>query len=835
MANYPVHFEEGSAAGGKVRVMLEQAEGLIIKSAAFFDVEPGSTVVFETGTVTGYLVAGVSEGIYDEESGQIILSGVKFPTTVKVSMRKNEVSGNTPEPGEDPSASPSTFEPTIAPTAIPSATPTSEPTASAALPVTESPATETPAAHTAPPVTEPPATETAATATPTAIPTVGPTTAPTAESTAVPTAQPTTVPTTAPTAEPTATPVTPTNAPTAEPTAATTAQPTTESTTVPTTQPTTVPTTSPTAEPTAAPTAQPTAEPTDVPTAQPTAEPTAAPTAQPTAEPTAEPATPTEAPTEEPLPEIALTLKDPKKTEKLTADVNAQGDGFKIIYHANGGTIAGLPGKDSAAAFFPLDFYYCPSTLPDTGYFEREGYMLVGYTEDPDGTGKYYGPGWKIVPDSEELNNAEGDNVFVKNEKDLYCKWVPFSPVSDFEYAVSGDAVIIKKYLADGGSVAIPDRIDGKKVGAIAANAFAGKSVREICIPKYVEIIYDGAFGNCAELKTVYLSDSVLEMRDDAFSGCTGLTTLNLLAVRNPGYSSAQHGTCGSIKYDRLMTAKNKKMIIVGGSNLLYGINSGLLEEKLGGEYTILNMGTTVYYIAMFSLDIISKAVGSGDCVVIAPELFEYQLGGNEFNATMWQCLETLYGAVAGVDISRYGLVFTSFTEFNRARAKLSEKSYSQHKKDVDRYGEADTVRDETTENYKVRQASFRNANGQYSFLDGVKLVKKYGANLNASFDIMLAKGCKTLVSFASTDRCSLKEDSGSYNGRVEIPPDTLVYDKAMDDYLHAERISVVRDYIFEPECFYDSSYHLTTESRDMRTELLARDILNYLNGSSGE
>ena len=81
------------------------------------------------------------------------------------------------------------------------------------------------------------------------------------------------------------------------------------------------------------------------------------------------------------------------KSKELTYTVNATKDttlylntSMQVVYHTNGGEIvkSGFDGTDTFSAVF----HHNPNTLPEQGYFAREGYTLTSYNTKADGTGE---------------------------------------------------------------------------------------------------------------------------------------------------------------------------------------------------------------------------------------------------------------------------------------------------------------------------------------------------------------------------------------------------------------------------------------------------------------
>jgi hypothetical protein len=75
------------------------------------------------------------------------------------------------------------------------------------------------------------------------------------------------------------------------------------------------------------------------------------------------------------------------------------------------------------------------------------------------------------------------------------------------------------------------------------------------------------------------------------------------------------------LKHERLMKLKTRKIILVGGSNLPYGVDSSILVDSTG--FDVVNMGLQASIGLKFMLEEVIGAVNEGDIVVVVPE---YQL-----------------------------------------------------------------------------------------------------------------------------------------------------------------------------------------------------------------
>lgn len=101
-------------------------------------------------------------------------------------------------------------------------------------------------------------------------------------------------------------------------------------------------------------------------------------------------------------------------------------------------------------------------------------------------------------------------------------------------YTEEDEVITITGYegvLADGQTLTIPSAIDGKKVGAIAAAAFAEREdLTSVFVPASISAIGEGAFENCKNLKTVNIPIFVSVIEAKTFEGCESLEKVSLPA-----------------------------------------------------------------------------------------------------------------------------------------------------------------------------------------------------------------------------------------------------------------------------------------------------------------
>lgn len=76
--------------------------------------------------------------------------------------------------------------------------------------------------------------------------------------------------------------------------------------------------------------------------------------------------------------------------------------------------------------------------------------------------------------------------------------------------------------------ITIPDEYKGKPVVQIGNKAFATTSVKNVNLPKNLEIIRGKAFYNCTSLENIDIPENVTIIKGEAFENCTNLSSVSL-------------------------------------------------------------------------------------------------------------------------------------------------------------------------------------------------------------------------------------------------------------------------------------------------------------------
>ena len=272
----------------------------------------------------------------------------------------------------------------------------------------------------------------------------------------------------------------------------------------------------------------------------------------------------------------------------------------------------------------------------------------------------------------------------------------------------------------------------------------------------------------------------------------------------------------------RLDEAPGKKIVIVGGSNVAFGLDVALLETLLrekGFEYTVCPYGL---YAAVGCSAMLSLSEGSlreGDLVVLAIEPTE-------------ETFSTYFGATAFLKCAESdpGLL-TRLNAVQRRAALGNYVSYLQERFGIVRSGDLPKA-----EGVYSRAAFGENCNLDYDRpgnvmalgFDGTEPVDLASLQIAESFTEQVndycraaeRKGAQVLLSFSPMNRSALADGSReTLNGFFALCNETFV----------CPAISDPARYALDSAWFYDSNFHLNSAGATLRTVLLAEDLLAWL------
>ena len=127
-------------------------------------------------------------------------------------------------------------------------------------------------------------------------------------------------------------------------------------------------------------------------------------------------------------------------------------------------------------------------------------------------------------------------------------------PVNDeFDYEIVEGKAAITGYKGSAAEVVVPAELGGAAVEKISPYAFEAKyDVTAVTLPETVTLIGEGAFMDCAMLRTINIPAAVTGIDRGAFVGCTSRTSLTIPAgvqyIREEAFTACEAMTLLTIE-----------------------------------------------------------------------------------------------------------------------------------------------------------------------------------------------------------------------------------------------------------------------------------------------
>lgn len=131
---------------------------------------------------------------------------------------------------------------------------------------------------------------------------------------------------------------------------------------------------------------------------------------------------------------------------------------------------------------------------------------------------------------------------------------------NSFTYSINNGNASISKYNGTATNLIVPAKINGYPVTKILGGAFQGnKYIKKVTIESKITILYGRMFANCSNLETVILPETLLEIKDMAFSS-SSIAYITIPSSVTRINSQVFYGC------QRLSTVKIKGTTNIGGS-----------------------------------------------------------------------------------------------------------------------------------------------------------------------------------------------------------------------------------------------------------------------------
>lgn len=263
-------------------------------------------------------------------------------------------------------------------------------------------------------------------------------------------------------------------------------------------------------------------------------------------------------------------------------------------------------------------------------------------------------------------------------------------------------------------------------------------------------------------------------------------------------------------KYENLINEQNPKIILVGGSNLAFGIDEKLLSEKTG--YPVVNMGLHAGFGGLFNSEIAKANIQEGDIVLLG---YEYGWHGPGYFDTLGVDL-IMSGIDSKIEMYRYipldkwPEIIGYLPEFCKKKAQYvpSEGTYS--RSSFDENAHMILQREFIFTYYEAQVETY----GRLT-LENVQIAEDSKAYLQEFKEYVTGKGAKVyFIAPPLYEKANNTEDA-VFNELVELTEKEVGIDY----------ISNPLDYMYTEEYIFDTIYHCNSEGAIKRTEQLIKDL----------
>lgn len=302
-------------------------------------------------------------------------------------------------------------------------------------------------------------------------------------------------------------------------------------------------------------------------------------------------------------------------------------------------------------------------------------------------------------------------------------------------------------------------------------------------------------------------------LRAIGFAALVGVLMM-MLSIWGPPAAPSEYMRATVLKNERLRAISSPKLILIGGSNLSYGVDSPRLEEAFCKP--VANMGLTALVGFRFAAEEVRDRIGQGDVIIVSLENSMFMRPDRNEDA-----LATV------IDYRPSSLEHIPWPRRPRmlmALGVLHVQSMRDHLLEWWRQGRSPSY----------RRRVFNAQGDLVNQLDDPPM--EIPAPDPAEFDTLYIGDdfwpiAEDLITRADERGASVVFTWCPVATRVDSPIERSMVDAELRS--HGLNVTgIPADYVFADSLFYDSWYHLHAEGRRQRTERMIRDVCAALPGA---
>lgn len=269
-----------------------------------------------------------------------------------------------------------------------------------------------------------------------------------------------------------------------------------------------------------------------------------------------------------------------------------------------------------------------------------------------------------------------------------------------------------------------------------------------------------------------------------------------------------------------LSQTEGKRIVLVGGSSLAFGVDSALLERELP-EYRVVNFGMYAALGTTVMLDLSEPLIREGDIVILLPEQQRQTLSGFFDPAIAWQGLDGAYDLLLSLPGEKLARLAGAFPEFAGEKwayflTETRPEPQGVYRKSVfNEYGDAVSP-----------LCGANRMPGGYEVdtpieFDPAMLTEEFVRQVAGYRRALEARGAQVWYGF-----CPMNALAAQTQGIED-------FCQAVTEEMHLPILGDPRDSILPAGWFFDTNFHLNSSGKTVYTRLLVRNIKAMLGDSS--
>ncbi|OYW87805.1 MAG: hypothetical protein B7Z22_03760 [Hyphomonas sp. 32-62-5] len=311
--------------------------------------------------------------------------------------------------------------------------------------------------------------------------------------------------------------------------------------------------------------------------------------------------------------------------------------------------------------------------------------------------------------------------------------------------------------------------------------------------------------------------------------GAASAATLLAIVLAIPDENDYARATL--IKHDRLSSLPDKKIVLVGGSNLSYGMDSTLIERETGCP--AVNMGLNGYFGVRYLMREVADDVKPGDIIVLA---FEWDNFGKPIEGSgkdLYAIVKTNPAAFAYLTPKQIGealaaVPFVAQSKLLRIGNQAARGELFARKDDnlMDKLNQIESAKSfaPTGDLIGHKGVAWTGVIEQGTKLHTTGIDPTVVPAIKAYAKAMEAKGVHVMVSYTPAMRHyydANKTEIDSVHEALTTGPDAV------------KAPSPPSSYVYDPSLFFDTVYHLKAETRHVRAQKVADDLRTALSNAA--